>query len=54
VRAEQLLHDTISDALDLADSAADFFRGVFPLETPYFSWGDLISEKPQQAHLVSQ
>ncbi|HEX2541233.1 MAG TPA: hypothetical protein VHM00_09140 [Caldimonas sp.] len=26
------------DALNLADAAAQFFRGYFPAESPYFSW----------------
>lgn len=34
--------DAVFDAVSLADSAASFFRGMFPIETPHFMWGDLI------------
>jgi len=41
VRAEQQsMKDMVFDAVSLADSAGDFFRGLFPLETPYFRWGE--------------
>jgi hypothetical protein len=32
------VRDAVFDAVSLADSAAAFFRGVFPTETPHFIW----------------
>ena len=37
------IRDAIFDALDLADSAAAFFRGLFPVESPHFWWGEAIA-----------
>ncbi len=43
VSAEQsAVSDAVFDAISLADSAAAFFRGVFPVETPHFWWGESI------------
>src|SRR4051794_21234803 len=29
-------------AVDLADSAVAFYRGMYPLESPYFQWGEAL------------
>lgn len=35
--------EAVFDALNLVESAAAFFRGMFPIEAPHFVWGELIS-----------
>lgn len=37
-----VLRDVVFDAVALADSAGLFFRGYYPIEAPYFSWGEMI------------
>ncbi len=37
------LRQVVYDVLNLADSAALFFRGSYPINSPHFPWGDLIS-----------
>jgi hypothetical protein len=36
------LRDLVFDAVNLVSSAGAFFRGVFPVETPYFWWGEAV------------
>ena len=37
------VESSIFDAIYLADSAAAFFRGIFPFESPHFWWGSSLS-----------